>query len=80
MGPNNKDYSILGSILVSHYFGKLPYSFHFLFHYPYITPIQSVYNPYTSPVAIEAMKACATYGEEVSADSSIRSRVHANFQ
>ena len=25
-GPNNKDYSILGSILGSPYFGKLPYS------------------------------------------------------
>ena len=24
-GPNNKDYSILGSILGSPYFGKLPY-------------------------------------------------------
>ena len=24
-GPINKDYSILGSILGSHYFGKLPY-------------------------------------------------------
>ena len=25
-GPNNKDFSILGSILGSPYFGKLPYS------------------------------------------------------
>ena len=25
-GPNNKDYSILGSILGSPYFGKLPYN------------------------------------------------------
>ena len=25
-GPNNKDYSILGSILGSPHFGKLPYS------------------------------------------------------
>ena len=25
-GPHNKDYSMLGSILGSHYFGKLPYS------------------------------------------------------
>ena len=24
-GPNNKDYSIMGSILGSPYFGKLPY-------------------------------------------------------
>ena len=27
-GPNNKDYSILGSILESPYFGKLPYKDH----------------------------------------------------
>ena len=26
-GPNNKDYSILGSLLGSPYFGKLPYQF-----------------------------------------------------
>ena len=24
-GPHNKDYRLLGSILGSHYFGKLPY-------------------------------------------------------
>ena len=37
-GPNNKDYSILGSILGSPYFGKLPYNEE--------TPLFTVYQEY----------------------------------
>ena len=52
-GPCNKDYNILGSILGSPYFGKLPYSrFHFLFHYPFFTPIYPLHNPYINPTGI----------------------------
>ena len=45
-GSHNKDYSILGSILGSPYFGKLPYNpyitqfpFHFPFSFPFDSPL-----------------------------------------
>ena len=49
-GPNNKDYSILGSILGSPYFGKLPYTPNIIY-----SPMYSL----LSPVLISNSQACS---------------------
>ena len=42
-GPNNQDYSVLGSILGSPYFGKLPYIFPDWFHKDHIYILMLLY-------------------------------------